>query len=235
MSDKRSKTQPLFYVPLLLAGLAFLLFIFAAPALIADFLLLKGNPIHDALLAGDQVSAEDLTAFIQSRERAALWHPSNTTYDDLAMGMLERTRRSGFPSTPILTPELEQVIAWQTSALRLSPADTYGWSRLAYVRILTEGLSPAAAEALTYSIEAAPYEPRLMITRINMASLLGNKLASDVREQIPQMIRDAWQLFPKELAQSAQQGHFSASVEAVLKDSPADLAQWKRLTSGTSP
>ncbi len=235
MSDKRSKAQPRFYVSLLLAGLAFALFIFSTPALIADFLMLSGNPIHDALLAGEPVSSEDVVSFIQSRERAALWHPSNAVYDDLAMGMLERVRRSGFPPTPTLTPELEQVIVWQTSALRLSPADTYGWSRLAYVRIITEGLSASAAEALTHSIEAAPYEPRLMITRINMAVLLGDKLAPDMRRQIPQMISAAWKLFPKELVQSAQQGRYAPAVEAVLKDNPEDLTQWKKLTSSPVP
>ena len=215
MTNKRHKPELSLYVPLLLAGFAFVLFVFSAPNLIADFILLGGNPVHEALLAGDPVSDAQLSAFLQSREKAALWHASN--------------------AMPAPRPDLEQALAWQMKALSLSPADTYGWSRLAYIRILTEGLSEAAAEAFMHSIEAAPYEPRLMISRINMAVLLGNKLTPDIKEQIPQMIRETWVLFPKELAQSAQQGHFISAVDAALKDNPETLAKWKHLTTGTTP
>lgn len=50
----------------------------------------------------------------------------------------------------------------QEQALQKSPADPYGWLRLAHLRLVTQGNKQAAFAALQASLNAARYEPRLM-------------------------------------------------------------------------
>jgi predicted Zn-dependent protease len=164
-----------------------------------------------------------LQHFLHTRERALHWRSLSVIYDDLAMGALARAKRNGLPRE-----ELQAAKDWQQQALALSPADPYGWARLAFLDLLT-GDRDDAARALAHSIETGPHEPRLLVSRIGTAMLLGDRLDPAFRAQLPATIREAWAHNPEALAQAAREGHYTAQVEAALADQPEELTKFRRM------
>ena len=205
-------TKPARFLALALALVGAGLLVLATPSLIADFLLLPGDPVHNAFLAGAPVSEADIDVLMRSRQDALRWRPTHEIYDDLAMAVVERARR--LPTHP----DVAQAIDWQMRALSLAPADSYGWARLAHLFLMTEGASASAARALENSIYAALYEPRLMLARATMAMQLKDRLDPAYEAQIPAMLRAAWAIAPAEMTQAAQQGGYISALKAARGD-----------------
>ena len=188
----------------------------AVPPLGAHLIMLPGDGTRDALLAENPVDDETLDRFMHQRRRALGWQSSNAAYDDLAMAALRRAT-------------LDPAIEAQKEALALSPADPYGWGRLAYLFMLTEGPSDEAARALTHSIETGPYEPHLMASRASSALLLEDQLDPEMKAHIPSLLRAAWQADPQALVWAAEEGRYTESVETALAEQPEELDKFRRL------
>jgi hypothetical protein len=211
-------------VPLLLAALAVLILALAIPSLMARLIMLPGDAAREALLQGAAVSDEALQNFLRTRRAALQWRATNDIYDDLAMATLAEAKRNGLPRD-----EVRAALDWQQQALALSPADPYGWARLAFLYLLTEGPSDNAAHALAHSIEAGPHEPRLLISRVSTAIMLGDRLDPGLRRQLPAMLREAWADDPLALIHAAHEGRYTDQAEAALADEPEEVAKFRRM------
>jgi len=207
-----------------MAWLAILLLAFGVPSLVARMIHVGGDEIQSALLQGSKVPDDDLLRLETSRRRTASWFPMNAPYDDLSMVSLERSARS--KDTVIAKAYVTEAELWQRKALFVSPADPYGWYRLAYLFYLTDGPSERVFMAWRQSFFAAPYEPRLLVPRLQMAISLDARLDADTRGSLPRMIRDAWREDPEGLVQAARDGVFISTVEAALRNAPDDLAMF---------
>jgi len=197
------------------AVVSFLLFILSAHSFVARLILLSGDAPREAIFEGNNASDDDLIRLLVTREGVASWYVTNAVLNDLALAYLEKARRIGV-LRPEAVKDINIAIDWQLMALSKSPADTYGWSRLAYLLLIAEGPSKRAAQALAHAIEAAPYEPRLMLTRLNTAMLLSNYLSEATKEKLPRIIQDTWALDSDDVLKAAKIGRFSSQIKDVL-------------------
>jgi len=210
-----------------MAWLATLLLAFGVPSLVARLFHVGGDDVQVALLQGSKVTDDALMRLDASRRNTAAWFPMNVLYDDLAMVALERSARAKDRS--IAQAYVHEAELWQRKGLFVSPADPYGWYRLAYLYYSTEGPSQRVTSAWRQSVASAPYEPRLLVPRLQMAMSLESILDADVRESFPRLIRDAWREDPEALTKAAHEGTFISSVESALRRDPDDLNMFHKI------
>ena len=207
--------------------MAILLFAFGVPSLIARAIHSRGDDVALAVMQGEHPSDDGLVRLDISRRTTAAWFPMNNLYNDLALVALERSGRAKDPS--ISKAYIKEAELWQRKALFISPADPYGWYRLAYLYYLTDGPSQRVADAWTQSLAVAPFEPRLLVPHLQMAMSLGDKIEEETRKSYPRLARDAWREDPQNLAKAAQDGSFVTIVEDALRNDPEDLQQFRAL------
>lgn len=212
---------------LALAGLACVLLVVALPKLGARLMMLPGDEVRQAFLEDKQsVANKELAAWARTRERALFFGRTSGIASDLSMITLEQAMRKGLnPATA--KDDIENAIQWQEKALAKAPADSYGWSQLAYMRLITEGPTERAAWALTNAIDTNPFEPWLMVSRINMALRLYDKLGPDMKSSLPSMIRAAWSWDAYELSEAAIKNHYTALVEQALDGDEEKLEKFR--------
>lgn len=207
-----------------MAWLGLLLLVFGIPFLVGRFIGISGEPARLALLEGRAVSSSALTVLETGRLRVAPWIHTNALYNDLALVSLERVETvSDEGQKEALFQEAE---VWQRKALWVSPSDPYGWFRLAYL-LYQKGVMQQAAEAWRQSLASAPYEPRLLFPRLQMALALGEALDEASRHQIPKLVREAWAYDPTGLAKVAKSGHFVSVIEAAFSDDAQSLKHFQ--------
>lgn len=181
----------------------------------ARLVLLPGNATRESLLAGKLVSESQMDSFVATRLRALAWRSSGEVLNDLALVSFERAARENFKS-PDSSIFLRQSIAWQERALGQAPANTYGWARLAYARLLVDGANEGAARALSHALETDPHEPPLLLLEISMAVRLWDVLDAETKSRIPELMRAAFALNPKGLTALAARENFTEMVQDSL-------------------
>ncbi len=208
-----------------MAWLGLLLLVFGIPFLVGRFMELSGDSVRLALLEGKEVSARELNTLEEGRLRVAPWIHTNALYNDLALVALERAKTLSEADQKAALFQNAEV--WQRKALWVSPSDPYGWFRLAYLLYQKKGGLQQAAEAWRQSLASAPYEPRLLLPRLQMALALGEVLDEASRHQLPRLVREAWAYDPTGLAKAAKAGRFIAVVEAALRDDAQSLKHFQ--------
>ena len=202
-----------------LALLAVLLIGLTFPPLVSRLAFLHGDAIRDAMLDGDNVPETDVDAFLASRQGVSLF-VTNETVNDIALAYFARAKQIGF-SSPMAKPLLVEALKNQELALMLSPADTYGWARLAYLQLLIYGPANQAPQSLAMSLIAAPYEDRLTLSRLNTAMLLYNYLDAETKASMPKMLLDAWKTDSQATEALAKANHYEALLtSAISEDKP---------------
>jgi hypothetical protein len=214
-------------VPALFTLLSCAVLVNALPSLAARMALLPGDEARDALLSRGTSAEATLDTLNSTRRRALTWRATSETCNDLALYDLTRARRAEAGSNPPPQEIWREAIRWQSRALGRAPADTYGWARLAYMMMQTEGLTDATAATLAHSFDTGPYEPSLQLFRLVMAVSLFDKLDKDTKDSMPFMIRAAWEHDPSGLAKAARDNHFISLAEQALADDPEKLAEFR--------
>jgi hypothetical protein len=216
-----TKAEPL--VPAWMLGtLASLLILLAVPSLMARLVALPGDALVLEMRQGKALSPDQLDRAEQSRLRVIHWFPINTYFNDLAEIALLRTVAHQTEAIEAY----KKVETWQHRALRLSPADAYGWFRLAYLYELAKAPVSAVSAAWWQSYAAAPYEPRLFLPRLEMAVRLGPTLGGEARERaIGNLIRDAWNYNPWDLTRSARDRVYLSLLNETFRDDPEATAR----------
>jgi len=78
-----------------------------------------------------------------------------------------------------------------SEGLKLRPSDAGGWARLAFARIRTGAPLEAVESALMTSIQMSPYDPKLMIFRVDVALSFWPRISEDLRSQTLRQLRGA--------------------------------------------
>ncbi|MDD5586667.1 MAG: hypothetical protein PHY92_06915 [Alphaproteobacteria bacterium] len=223
----KKEPAPSMRVPALLIVLACIVLASAVPSLAARVAMLPGNAVRDALLTRGTAPDDSLKSWAATRMRALSWRAMADVYNDLALYALAQARRAGVEDGASPQKAWREALRWQGLALGRSPVDTFGWTRLAYMMMQTEGLTDATASALTHSFETGPYEPSLQTFRLVMAVSMLDKLAPDMKDSMPFMIRAAWEYDSSSLAKAAYENHFISLVEQALADNPEYLEDFR--------
>ncbi|HAX91476.1 MAG TPA: hypothetical protein DCY07_04620 [Rhodospirillaceae bacterium] len=198
---------------------------FGLPLTVARFMEMPVEPMRLALLQGQSVNDAQLDKLAATKLRLANVLRTNALYDDLSTVSFEQAARQ--QDATIQKEWREEAEYWQRKALAISPADPYGWFRLAHLLYVKEGASPNVAEAWRQSMAAAPFEPRLIVPRLQLALTLGDALDEESRRQIPRLIWQAWKDDPSRLAKAAKEGSFTVLIEDVLREDPQALKYFR--------
>jgi hypothetical protein len=119
---------------------------------------------------------------------------------------------------------IEQAIASLKDGLALAPANPYAWTRLAYAAFQLDGWTPEALSALRLAFATAPYDPRLLLSRLRLSFIAWPHLQREDRELVLQQVRHGWRRDPDELTRIAFDfGQINLVRAALLRD-PEDLA-----------
>jgi hypothetical protein len=223
---------------MLLAGMGLALAMLAAPPMLAGFMLLPGDAIRFKMLddnvlrpeptRDNQLDAAETETLINNRQSVLAFWPAPALYDDLAMAYMARAELTGLEKTEG-RKQLADVIHAQEQALIRNPANTFGWQRLAYARLLYNGPSRLVSEALEKAIESAPHESLLMSSRLALLVAVKPYWSNELRELFPEQVRIAYKTRKWQMMAAALAGDFVADLYAAVADDPAMIANLRGL------
>jgi hypothetical protein len=180
------------------------------------------------------VDAQALRAFITAQERSIAWSPSGRLWTDL--GLAELLIAEGLPANdPSAATALQKATQSIKQGLALAPANPYAWARLAYAEALTAGWSPLALSALRMALVTAPYEPRLLWSRLRLAFIAWPHMPADDRDLVFQQIRFAWNRSRQDLMILAAELDQVELVRAALISRPTDAQIFEDMLRPQTP
>jgi hypothetical protein len=227
MIRERSGLQRrLLALPLALA--AFALLLFAVPRTIGVLVSARSEPILRALQDQRPVEVADLQTLAQALQTGRRWLGDGRLRTDLGLAYLLLAEKLP-PDSPEASEALQRAIEALRGGLSRAPANPYAWSRLAYAEALAQGWTPQAVAALRLGLITAPYEPRLLWSRLRMAFLAWPEMAVEDREMVLHQIRLAWRADPRELVRLAVDLKQVNLVRAALLRIPAEGAAFEAL------
>lgn len=213
--------------PLWIGAVALLLLWFGTPALVARLSLLPGDSARGEVVEGRPVSQAEVEVMRQSRLATAGWYPLSNSYNDLALSAFNRGGET--KSKEEAQVHFTEAEAWERAALGLSPVDPFGWFRLAYLSFVADGGKPSArtAAAWAQSLSAGPYEPTLMLARLQMGFSHLPFLTPEAKSHIPRLIRGAAIFDAEGLARLAKASFTTTLVEEALVGDEAALRAFR--------
>lgn len=164
---------------------------------------------------------------IDSRRGALARHDDGHLRGDIAALELALARRAGLASREGAA-RLEQVEAEAREGLSLAPGQPYAWVALVYAMIARGADRTTVAPAYRMAVGIAPYEPALVVQRVELgfAALARDALDDDGRAVLDDQIRIAAAGAPVELARLARRRYALSAIRAVLADKPDLLARF---------
>jgi tetratricopeptide (TPR) repeat protein len=196
------------------------------PRTISAFVMAPSAPVLRKLQNLQVVETEALETLVASQQRGLTWSSRGRTLTDLGLAQLLIADRLG-EDAPEKRQRIEEAIAALKSGLALAPANPYAWTRLAYATFQLRGWTPEALSALRLAFATAPYDPRLLLSRLRLSFLAWPHLRREDRELVLQQVRYAWRRDPDELTQlAADFGRINVVRAALLRD-PDDLAAFE--------
>lgn len=202
----------------------------AGPRLYGQMLMLPGNKVQAAIDNDDTVSAQELDALAQSRQRGLAWTDSGHTRLELAAAeilLAEREVGGGTRYHALMAQALTAI----RDGLARAPADAYGWTRLAYARLALGEPADRVVPVLAMAIETAPVEATLIYPRLELCLIEWPYFAKVKPLLFEQQIRLAWGQSRLRLVRLARATSRLDAVRAALPE--ADRAPFDRILAGT--
>ena len=204
---------------------AMVLLTLAVPRTVGVILSARAEPMLRKLQDQQPVRIDELTTLADAQEVGQFWLADGRVRTDLGLAYLllaEKLPRGD----PNAGAYLQRAIDALKAGLARAPANPYAWARLAYAEALAQGWSPLAVSSLRLSLITAPYEPRLLWSRLRMSFLAWPEMSSEDRELVFQQIRYAWQADPART--DAPRGRIEAG-QPRARDLAADAGRRQRL------
>jgi hypothetical protein len=180
------------------------------------------------------VETADLETLVASQQRGMAWSARGRTLTDLGLAQLLIAERMD-PNDAAWREETEKAIESLKSGLALAPANPYAWTRLAYGEFRLRGWSPVALSALRLAFITAPYDPRLLMSRLRLSFLAWPYINPEDEDLILQQIRYAWEHDPDELTRIAVGFNQANLVRAALLRAPDDLSAFEEKIRNQEP
>lgn len=196
------------------------------PRTISAFVMAPSAPVLRKLQNLQTVETAELKTVVAAQNRGLVWSPRGRSLTDLGLAQLLIAERLD-EDDPKRQKQIEQAIASLKRGLALAPANPYAWTRLAYASFQRDGWTPEALSALRLAFATAPYDPRLLLSRLRLSFLAWPHLLREDRELVFQQVRYAWHRDPDELTRLALDfGQINLVRAALLRDSE-DLAAFE--------
>lgn len=216
-----------------LLALALYALALGVPATYAGLLYGVSADLRDRLYTGT-AAPEERQALASNRNRIIpIWN-AWLPYDDLAQIVLADAYEAGITKMAgrQMMPE---VLRLETEALKRNPANAYAWSRLAFARFVYNGPSRLVAEPLVQSIQAAPYEPPLLPSRIVLALKVEKYWTPELATLFPQQLERAWLRQRIETVAAAYQEGIEGQLREKLADDVEKRMAFDKILSGMAP
>lgn len=207
--------------PILLALAAGLLLLwFATPRLISGlYQAAHDQTLRDLARPGNAVSALDAARAGESRSEALQWLETGRAWSELGAIRLLQAETTGYRSLWGRAYLLRSIAAHR-EGLALNPAQPYTWTRLARATLTQEGVTPALNPLLKMAVLTGPYEPRLLVSRLELGLIAWPGLDDAVRALMAEQIRIVARFYPERLARLAKRHYALSIVRDALATDP---------------
>lgn len=206
----------------------------AVPRTLSAFVMAPSAPVLRKLQNLQPVETDELKTLVAAQQRGLTLSAQGRTLTDLGLAQLLIAERLG-ENSPEKSEQIEKAIASLKDGLALAPANPYAWTRLAYASFQLHGWTPEALSALRLAFATAPYDPRLLLSRLSLSFLAWDNLLREDRELVLQQIRYAWKQNPNELVRMASGFRQVNLVRAALLRNPAALADFEEKLQDHDP
>lgn len=197
------------------------------PRTLSAFVMAPSAPVLRKLQNLEVVETQELETLAAAQQRGLFWSARGRTLTDLGLAQLLIAERLD-DDLQQKRKQIEDAVSSLKSGLALAPANPYAWTRLAYASFQLHGWNREALSALRLAFATAPYDPRLLMSRLRLSFLAWPHLLREDRELVLQQVRYAWKHDPDELARIAADFDQINLVRAALLRDPSELAEFEQ-------
>lgn len=209
---------------LLIAGLSLWVIIGVMPKLQAAVNYLPVELVVDKLASQSQFSDQQFEKWIKTTQKSIALDSTAHYWNGLALLFYYRAQAQADPV--VKRALLEGAKHNLEQALAISPANAYGWFRLAILDLLLEKPFTQAVSALLMSIKTGPHEQAFLIQRLSLCLVTAHAFKTDEFDWIRQQVIAAWQASPTQLLNILiANPMYMGIIRPLLKEqSPSELA-----------
>ncbi|TNE61442.1 MAG: hypothetical protein EP335_15780 [Alphaproteobacteria bacterium] len=142
----------------------------SVPHFLAELALVPGTPAIAKLARGRDVNPDDLALLIDTRQQALGVAPDASSYDELAVGLLQQAQFTG-DTTGRRRLALEAAAVLR-QALSHAPARVRLWQQLVNAELVAGERTETALANWRRSLELATFDPDLLMARIHQGIIL---------------------------------------------------------------
>lgn len=193
------------------------------PRLFSSLYVSNFGDVLEELSYGRDISAPKLALAAKGHTLALGWMTDGGMWTRLGEIRLAQAKTAGF-DTPEGKRFLELSIKAQKAGLAMRPLQPYAWNQLALASVIKQGVGPELEPLLRMSVESAPFEPKLVLSNVEMGLLAWPKLSEEGRELISKQIVRAALYYPDRLAKVTKRRYGLPVVRKALAGHP-DLAK----------
>ncbi len=213
-------------IGLIFAVVSLALLALGIPRTLSALVMAPSAPVLRKLQNLQAVETAELETVVAAQKRGLAWSSRGRTLTDLGLAQLLIAERLA-EDDPERRRQIEKAVASLNSGLALAPANPYAWTRLAYAAFQLDGWTEPALSALRLAFVTAPYDPRLLLSRLRLSFLAWPDLPREDRELVLQQVRQAWRRDPDELTLMAVDFEQINLLRAALLRDPEDLAAFE--------
>ncbi len=181
---------------------------------------------------GVSISDNDLNDLINKQRFAARFSNEGLLLQDLGFTELTMAKRYGYFSKEG-SNLLKSAKKHLQQGLSVAPANSFGWLRLAYMNILTDGASEDVSNTIYMSVTTSPYNYQIIYYRLSLAIISWDYFNEDDKDTLLQQIRVGWRWDKKKIFNLVTSENAKNIVEAALLSSPEDTVEFNNMFINT--
>lgn len=212
-----------FITALIILAMGVMVIWLSLPRLFSSLYVSNYGDILEELSYGREVSAPRLALAAKGHALALSWMTDGGLWTRLGEIRLAQAKVAGF-DTPEGKKFLELGIEAQKAGLAMRPLQPYAWNQLALTSIIKNGVGPELEPLLRMSVKSAPFEPKLVLSNVDIGLLAWPRLSEEGRELVSGQIVRAALYYPDRLARVAKRRYGLPVVRKALANRP-DLAK----------
>ena len=216
------------FLPLILS--VFLL-VLGLPRLASSLTMLPAQQVVDGIEQDRTISDEIIESSETRLSIARHFSTSGRIAIDLAAVKLAEADRLPARAQGTRAALASDAVALLEQGLSVDPANSFGWSRLAYGRSLENALEGEAVDAWRMSVLTAPTDRRLSLWRARFGIESARGFAEGDQALLDQQIHFAWAYLPDALARYAKPSgpQVIQAIRAALSDQPNELKRFDEM------
>lgn len=176
-----------------------LLTLFALVFSISAIYRYKGEAILYKINSGNEYNIKELQILLNNHQKAKNVINSGEVNNDIALAWYLTAKKEGI-TTEQGKEFLQQAETSQIESLKKSPANPYGWLRLAKIQLFLKKPDEETANSLYMSAITAPYDYNIINYRLKLAMVVWEGFDDDEKSYMKSQIKINWEAYPVQTA-----------------------------------